>query len=291
MKYVLLPVIFLCTFSIASACSFTADADRIQPAESNIEKYDYAFVATIVEKKELEEFAGNEYTFNIHNFYVGAVIGFDETTGYKQTIASPGHSCGSFYSIGQVGLFFTNDMENIDESNPQYFFETKQEALEQSSVVFSNRPEPVDPNTPFEQVMGGKEKPIACTREYAPVCGEIQVQCVQAPCPPVQKTYSNNCVMEAQGAILVNMGACVADIKPMGPTETTQSIQEQVKGVQEVTNSFTAPIEGPLVGFVEPTTPPPVLDVVTEEQEKTGFFKEIRQWIVEKMSGLFSWFF
>ena len=39
--------------------------------------------------------------------------------------------------------------------------------------------------------------PIACTMEYAPVCGEKQVQCVKAPCYPIQKTYSNKCMMNA----------------------------------------------------------------------------------------------
>jgi hypothetical protein len=36
----------------------------------------------------------------------------------------------------------------------------------------------------------------ACTREYAPVCGEVQVQCIKAPCDPAKETFSNRCEME-----------------------------------------------------------------------------------------------
>lgn len=32
-----------------------------------------------------------------------------------------------------------------------------------------------------------------CTMEFAPVCGEVAVQCIKAPCPPIQQTFSNKC--------------------------------------------------------------------------------------------------
>lgn len=35
-----------------------------------------------------------------------------------------------------------------------------------------------------------------CTREYMPVCAEIQVQCIKAPCSPIKETFSNKCEME-----------------------------------------------------------------------------------------------
>ncbi len=37
----------------------------------------------------------------------------------------------------------------------------------------------------------------ACTMEYAPVCGERDVVCVRAPCPPVQETFGNTCALNA----------------------------------------------------------------------------------------------
>jgi peptidoglycan hydrolase-like protein with peptidoglycan-binding domain len=33
--------------------------------------------------------------------------------------------------------------------------------------------------------------PIACTKEYKPVCGAKQVVCIKAPCNPIQQTYGN----------------------------------------------------------------------------------------------------
>ena len=50
------------------------------------------------------------------------------------------------------------------------------------------------------------EKP--CTREYRPVCGEVQVQCIKAPCPPLKTTYPNKCVAENAKAENIEEGAC-----------------------------------------------------------------------------------
>lgn len=52
------------------------------------------------------------------------------------------------------------------------------------------------------------DAPIACTKEYQPVCGQRQVQCVTAPCDPVQQTYGNQCTMRADGATFVHSGVC-----------------------------------------------------------------------------------
>lgn len=48
-----------------------------------------------------------------------------------------------------------------------------------------------------------------CTKEYRPVCGRVNVQCIKAPCPPVKETFSNSC--EACKNSLVEsyvLGAC-----------------------------------------------------------------------------------
>lgn len=47
-----------------------------------------------------------------------------------------------------------------------------------------------------------------CSMEYAPVCGSKQVQCVTTPCNPIYETYSNGCMMRADGAELVHVGEC-----------------------------------------------------------------------------------
>ena len=54
-------------------------------------------------------------------------------------------------------------------------------------------------------------EPIVCTKEYMPVCGEIQIQCITTPCDPIQETYGNSCMMKAAGADFLYNGAC-ADV-------------------------------------------------------------------------------
>ena len=49
----------------------------------------------------------------------------------------------------------------------------------------------------------------ACTKEYMPVCGQVQVECVRAPCPPIKETFSNKCVACANSlTISYTEGAC-----------------------------------------------------------------------------------
>lgn len=49
----------------------------------------------------------------------------------------------------------------------------------------------------------------ACTREYAPVCGQVIVQCIKAPCPPIPQTFSNGCTACSAGNVNVyTQGSC-----------------------------------------------------------------------------------
>lgn len=54
--------------------------------------------------------------------------------------------------------------------------------------------------------MPSDEKP--CTREYRPVCGEVEVQCIEAPCPPIKTSYPNRCMAENDGAKNIEEGFC-----------------------------------------------------------------------------------
>lgn len=33
----------------------------------------------------------------------------------------------------------------------------------------------------------------ACIEIYQPVCGQVQVECITAPCDPIKQTFSNSC--------------------------------------------------------------------------------------------------
>ncbi len=51
----------------------------------------------------------------------------------------------------------------------------------------------------------------ACTREYRPVCGLVQVQCITTPCDPVPETFSNGCSACAAGNVVsYTEGQCSA---------------------------------------------------------------------------------
>ncbi len=38
------------------------------------------------------------------------------------------------------------------------------------------------------------EEPKICTMDYTPVCAQVQVQCIMAPCYPVAETFGNSCM-------------------------------------------------------------------------------------------------
>lgn len=50
--------------------------------------------------------------------------------------------------------------------------------------------------------------PVACTKEYNPVCGSKPIVCITTPCNPIQQTYSNRCLMNADGASFLYEGQC-----------------------------------------------------------------------------------
>ena len=47
-----------------------------------------------------------------------------------------------------------------------------------------------------------------CTMEYDPVCGEVQVQCIKEPCPPIRQTYGNSCMAGIEKAKIISKGEC-----------------------------------------------------------------------------------
>ena len=51
-------------------------------------------------------------------------------------------------------------------------------------------------NLIFNQTSASDE-PTICTMEYRPVCASVEVQCIKAPCDPIQETFGNSCAMRA----------------------------------------------------------------------------------------------
>lgn len=57
----------------------------------------------------------------------------------------------------------------------------------------------VDYTQPKEEIQqkNNSESDVFCTMEYAPVCAKVQIQCIKAPCEPIEQTFSNRCMMDA----------------------------------------------------------------------------------------------
>lgn len=55
------------------------------------------------------------------------------------------------------------------------------------------------------------EEPQVCTDAYVPVCGALNVQCIQAPCPPILQTYGNACEATSAGASIQYMWPCATE--------------------------------------------------------------------------------
>ena len=54
----------------------------------------------------------------------------------------------------------------------------------------------------------------ACTMEYAPVCWEVEVQCIKEPCLPIQQTFGNTCMANAANAKNIIQWECVTAVIP-----------------------------------------------------------------------------
>ncbi len=91
-----------------------------------------------------------------------------------------------------------------------------------------------------------RENPLACTMEYAPVCWEKQVQCIKAPCNPIQKTYSNKCILNAEKAVYLYSWECKdTNTEWVTNTDTKTKIYEyniKIKA-EKLVNSFIWKVE------------------------------------------------
>ncbi len=98
----------------------------------------------------------------------------------------------------------------------------------------------------------------ACTMQYKPVCAAYQVQCLQAPCYPVYRTYGNACMANVEKARFLHEGECTA-------SET---------GAVQPADSYTPPASSTLAV----AAPPPPAVVSMEGHE--SFFAAVWAWLI-----------
>lgn len=62
------------------------------------------------------------------------------------------------------------------------------------------------------------QEPKVCTKEYMPVCAEVQIQCIKAPCYPIKQTFWNKCEMESNSlANFLHDWICDQDVEQDEP--------------------------------------------------------------------------
>ncbi|MFW0871154.1 MAG: hypothetical protein ACKKL4_01715 [Patescibacteria group bacterium] len=117
--------VFLASAGVAMGCSFTPDADRMKSIEENYanQKYQNIFLGQVKEvEKASDNTTGPQYLIAVTQSYRGEVMGDLEIT-------SAAHSCGSFYQEGDIMIWFlSDDLGYVDERNPQYRFDSLEDA-------------------------------------------------------------------------------------------------------------------------------------------------------------------
>ncbi len=70
-----------------------------------------------------------------------------------------------------------------------------------------------DTPNPDEIICTAEQKQAeACIEIYAPVCAQVQVECVTTPCNPVPQTYPNSCFACAENRVIsYTDGSCAGD--------------------------------------------------------------------------------
>ena len=145
--------IFLASTGVSMACSLAPTADRMKSIEENYanDKYSYVFLGTVAQVESGS--GGMEYLIDIDHNYRGDLSDSIELT-------TPGHSCGSFYSLGDVQVWFLTDASYVDELKPQYRFNTlalaraQMEELTANQVVSGDKQEVeqgIEGNVPYVQ--------------------------------------------------------------------------------------------------------------------------------------------
>ena len=91
-----------------------------------------------------------------------------------------------------VTIVIDRDVPGVGTADMAYYLYAYRVSKMVPQVVFS-----VDE----QRIPVTNSAPIACTEEYAPVCGEKEVVCVTAPCDPIPITYSNLCHMQRESFV------------------------------------------------------------------------------------------
>jgi len=104
------------------------------------------------------------------------------------------------------------------------------------------------------------DKPVEafCTEQYEPVCGEINLECIKAPCPKTYETFTNKCKLINAGATFAYEGVCYVP----KPTDDEVNKPDTEKPTEEKPYTLpleeTKPVEATKPGIEKPTEIKPI---------------------------------
>lgn len=202
MKKTLLVLGLAAMLSVAPTAFACSPASDWPPsATENLARKDVAFIGTV--KSVVQDKSANapyRVTFEVEETYKGSL---EETVMVETRFSSA--ACGyddgyETFAKGTVWAIYANGNEDDGYTTDSLSLNTSyksvsaaKDALEKLGLA------PVD-----------ESGPIACTMQYAPVCGK--------DANGTEKTYGNACVLGAEKATFVHDGECTADA-PMPTTD------------------------------------------------------------------------
>lgn len=89
-----------------------------------------------------------------------------------------------------IALVLTQ-FQNTNEQTPQPEPEPQEEPAPEPTP--SDDPEPPNSGNDVVYCKPEQRRADACITLYKPVCGNVNVQCIKEPCPPLKQTYGNSC--------------------------------------------------------------------------------------------------
>lgn len=203
MKKTLLVLALLASFGAAPSAFACSPAPSWPPtALENVAQKDVAFIGT-VQSISQDRSVNGEYriTFTVDTIYKGD-IEKTITVRARSSSAACGYDDGyKSFEIGSVWSIFANGTDTSGYSTDSLSLNTKYESASAARAALAKLG--LTPAT--------DEEPIACTMQYAPVCGKTKDGTI--------KTFGNSCTLGAEKAEFLYEGECKVSVSPVPATD------------------------------------------------------------------------
>lgn len=195
MKKTLILPILLASFSFAAPALACSPAPGWPPSEDeNFATKDAVFVGTVRNIVQDKSVAGDyRISFDVKAVYKGEVSD-TVTIITRSSSAACGYDDGyTTFKTGTVWAVYATGSASDRYHTNSLSLNTKYESVAKATDAMED----------FGFTEVGTEEPIACTMQYAPVCGKAADGSI--------KTYGNACVLGSERATMLYEGECKAD--------------------------------------------------------------------------------